>query len=279
MKLDIRDEISPLKYVIIGSSNAVPIGSNYSTNDPEFNKYVSERWDKKLLVHQHSKFLEILKKHNVKLLFAKEDSVLPWQMWTRDIGFVCYNKFFYCRNRKFKERTGEINNILHHFKSIPSTNIVEITEGYIEGGDILVDKDIVLVGMGSRTDENTIRVVEKHFPVKKLNLGDEVMHLDSRMTLLPNNYALICVETFNKNDLDYLKNRYKFIQVTKEEAQDMGTNVLVINPTTVIVHEKHKRIQKELINRGFSIEIANYSEPLKLKGSFRCATLPIQREY
>ncbi len=280
MKLQIKDEYSKLKSVIVGTGKSVPLFETYKKSDYDYLKedLSTKPYNKKLLEKQQTNFLNVLKKHGVKLLMVKEDEKLPWQMWTRDTGFVYKNKFFYCVKRGLKERELEFNAIAHHF-SKNSNQIVCINKGKLEGGDVVVDKDIIYIGISRRTGDEAVKIVEKYFPVKKLNLGNSVMHLDTRMTILPNNNLLIYQEAFQKEDLKYLQNRFNFIPVTKEEeAQNLGTNVFVINSNTIVVHKAHTRIHKELQKRKFKLEIVDYSESIRLEGSFRCTTLPVERE-
>ncbi len=201
MKLQIKDEYSPLKSVIIGTGKSVPTFENYQKSNYDYLREdpSSSSYNKQLLEKQQATFLQVLKKHKVKLLMVKEDKKLPWQMWTRDTGFVYGNKLFYCVRRGLKEREGEFNSIAHHF-SKNSNQVVCINKGKLEGGDVVVDKDIIYIGISRRTGDEAIKIVEKHFPVKRLNLGNSVMHLDTRMTILPHNNLLIYQEAFQKED-------------------------------------------------------------------------------
>ncbi|MFH1977951.1 MAG: arginine deiminase-related protein [Candidatus Aenigmatarchaeota archaeon] len=279
MKLNIRDEFSPLKKVIVGRGDFLPEFDVYKTKDPEFLKFVSlkNRWNKKILLRQHETFLKILKKHSVELLFPETDKNLPWQMYTRDIGFVYHDKFFFCHDRKLKEREGEFDCLSHIFSHVNPKNIIKIDEGKVEAGDVLIDKKQLYIGISSRTNTQAVKIIEKHFPVKTLYLGDHVMHLDARMAILPNKQLLIYTEAFQEDDLEYLRKKFEFIPITKKEAVNLGTNVFSINPETVVVNKADKRIQKELKARGFKIESIDYSESITLAASFRCATLPIER--
>jgi len=279
MKVKINDEFSTLKKVIVCYGKSVPEYSSYKAGHPEFFKFHPHKWDNKLILEQQKKFFDVLKKYNVELLFANTNEKLLWQMYTRDTGFVIKDKFFYCDRRWFEERGGEVNEIIHFFEELKEDSIIEIKKGKIEGGDVLVGEDEIFIGVSNRTDEEAISEIEKYFPVKRLFLGNDVMHLDVRMTILPRKHLLIHPESFKSEDLDYLKERYEFIEVTKEEAATLGTNVFVINEKTIVVDNAHARIKKDLEARGFKIEVVDYSEPIALSGSFRCTTLPVLREW
>jgi len=163
--------------------------------------------------------------------------------------------------------------------SLSNNQLVDLT-GDIEGGDVLVkEKNKVIVGRTSRTNNQSISQLGNNVEVKTFDLGQNVMHLDTRMTLLPNNVVLITVEAFKKEDIENLKKEYKLIIVTEQEAKKLGTNVFIVNPETIFIPTQHKRIADELKKEKFNIELIDYSESINLGGSFRCTTMPLVREY
>ena len=104
------------------------------------------------------------------------------------------------------------------------------------------------------------------------------MHLDTRLTLLPKQIALVNISAFQNTDLNFLRSNYKIIEVHDSETKKLGTNVFVINPETIVVPMQHIRIAKEIESFGLKVELVDYTEPINLGGSFRCTTLPLLRE-
>lgn len=277
LNLKIKDEFSPLKAVIVGYGQAVPKYSEYLKN--RYDWLANVQWDRDLLLRQQENFFEVLKKYGVDVLLTDIDKACPWQMYTRDIGFVYQDKFFYCMRRELHEREFEFESIEKYFQGIEPSRIIKIKTGKVEGGDVLVDSDQLYIGLSDRTNEEGILEIEKYFPVKRLFLGRKVMHLDTRMTILPGKHLLIYPGAFTRPDLEYLRERFEFITVTEEEALSLGTNVFIINPETIVVNKAHTRIKHELEKKGFKVEVVDYSEPIILEGSFRCTTLPVERIY
>jgi N-dimethylarginine dimethylaminohydrolase len=274
--LKIKDEFSPLKAVIVGYGQAVPQYNEYLKN--RYDWLANIQWDKELLLRQQENFFNVLKKYGVEVLLTDVDRDCPWQMYTRDIGFVYQDKFIYFMRRELHEREFEFESIEKYFQGIDPARIIKIKNGKVEGGDVLVDSDQLYIGLSDRTNEEGIQEIEKYFPVKRLYLGKRVMHLDTRMTILPGKNLLIYPGAFTRPDLEYLRERFNFIEVTEEEALSLGTNVFIINPETIVVNKAHRRIQSELQQKGFKVEVVDYSEPIVLEGSFRCTTLPVWRE-
>lgn len=227
---------------------------------------------------QQEKFFSVLRSYGAEPLFADSLPGDVHQPYTRDIGFVYGDTFFYNLNRTLPERGGEFSAIQQHLQW--QGKVIEIKEGRIEGGDVLVTPEKVYVGISARTDQAAIDELEDHFPpgkVEKLYLGSEVMHLDTRLAFLPRDFALLCPQTFRYHELHQLQQKFEPIEVTEKEAYDLATNVFVINPQTIVVHEQHQRIRTALRDRGFAVEPVDYSELMGLQGSFHCTTLPIAR--
>ena len=277
MKLHITDEFSPLQDVIVWWGDSVPDYKIYAPNEPEFTKYHKRSWDKHLFLKQQEQFFKKLSSFDVRLHFLKTEPDLPHQMYTRDTGFVINDHLYYSKKREFSDRDGEIHLLQNLLTSLKITDLREITSGSIEGGDVIVDPQTTYIGNGSRTSKIAIHELISQENCTHLFLGSNVMHLDTRLTLLPRNTALIIPEAFQKTDLEMLKKRYTLIPVLQQEAIDLGTNVLVVNPETVFSPTHNVRINKELIQAGFRVETIDYTEPINFGGSFRCTTLPLRR--
>ncbi len=274
MRLNIKNEFGSLKSVVVCFGEYVPDWETHQNNDPEFAKYHLRKWDKELLLRQQEKFFELLSDYKVELYFPETKAELPHQMFTRDTGFVIGDKLFIANKRKFSDRNGEDKHLLKAL-SLEENQIIEI-ENEVEGGDVLIAGDnSVYVGCGSRTSKEVEKTLVKNLVKTKIfDLGINVMHLDTRLTILPNNYLLINSGSFDKFDLEFFKENYKLIEVDEY----LGTNVLMINPETIVVAKQHSRIAEVLANLKFKVEMVDYSEPINLCGSFRCTTMPLERE-
>ncbi|MCI5071711.1 arginine deiminase family protein [bacterium] len=284
MQLNVKNEYAPLKSVAYCSGLYSPSAKNYLSQDPEFHKFHSlkEVWDINLLVQQQEAFLELLHAYKVDLIEIEAKKNLPWQMYTRDVAFVVGEKLFYSQNRKFKERNGEFDQLANTFDqaSIDQSQCIEITSGHIEGGDVMPTEDEVLVGLSSRTSQEAIDELALHdVDVKVLNLGENIMHLDTRLMILSKDKAVIHRASFKEQDVQYLQKKYTLIEVNDEEAKQLATNVVVLNPETIIVEQQQQRLRSELKQHGFKVETLSYSEPIKLGGSFRCTSLTLAREH
>lgn len=282
MQLNINNEYAPLKAVAYCLGLYAPVAKNYATQDPEFHKFHSlqEGWDNDKLMQQQRAFLDLLCAYQVELIEIEAKQALPWQMYARDVGFVLGDKLFYSQNRKFKERNGEFEQLARCIErvAIDKKKVIEITSGQIEGGDVIPTEDAVLVGHSSRTSQAAIDQLAQYVHVKQLELGENVMHLDTRLMILAKDIAVIHRPSFSKPDLKYLEDKYKLIDVKDEEAHHLATNVILLNPKTVLIEQTQQRLSEQLKSHGFKVEMLAYSEPIRLGGSFRCTSLALSRQ-
>ncbi len=281
MQLNIRSESGPLTDLCVCRGDSIPEAEGYENDHPEFAKYVHTGWDRDLFVRQQDRFFAEMEARGVRLHHVPADPALPWQTYTRDTGFVVGGRLFhYEGERRLPERTGEIDRVKQAL-DLPAGAFVPITDGTIEGGDVLVGEGEVWVGISARTSAAGAAELARHLAgeveVRPLQLGEQVMHLDTRMTILPGRRALIHTPTFAPDDLARLAERFTLIPVTDAEAESLGPNVFVVDPETVIVHEGHARIADEIAATGLTPVRVDYSEPVALRGSFRCSTMPLAR--
>lgn len=276
MKLHITDEFSPLKSAVVCWADHAPIWEEYKSSDPEFIKYHPFRWDKSVMLKQQEQYFALLERYGVSLIFPQTAQALTNQMFTRDTAFVIGDTLFYGGNRKYGDRNGEIVKLLDALRLEPD-QVVSI-EGNVEGGDVLIAGDAkCFLGQTSRTGVEAAQELSSHAQVYPFVLGDHVMHLDTRLTVLPNNVALCHIPSFLPSDIEMLRSRYTVVEVTDAQKQKLGTNVFVINPETIVVPIQHSSIGDALRNLGFKIELIDYTEPINFGGSFRCTTLPLYR--
>jgi N-dimethylarginine dimethylaminohydrolase len=280
--LNVVDETAPLTDLCVCRGDSVPRYVDFAPDHPEFEAFTMLPWDRDRLLAQQETFYALMDRLGVRVHFLPPSPDHPWQMYTRDTAFVIGDRMYYAAERGLPERRGEIDLVRRALPGLADDMMVEITAGRIEGGDVMPDGDRVYVGTSTtRTTPEAVRdlatLLEPAVEVVPLVLGPGVMHLDTRMTILPNRHLLICPTPFTPEDRAMLAERFTIIEVSDAEAVAMATNVFVPNPETVIVHAGFDRIAKEIAATGVRVERLDWSEPNALLGSFRCATMPLRR--
>ncbi|MER3126705.1 dimethylarginine dimethylaminohydrolase family protein [Bacillus pumilus] len=229
-------------------------------------------------VAQHKQLIETLKDHQVRPILLPANDRFPEQVFTRDIGFTIGHTLF-ISSMAAPVRQGE-EQLLKEWAQGKGWKTVTMTNGTIEGGDVLVDQTRVFVGTSKRTNSAAIHQLKKELPdhdIIPIHLPPHILHLDCVMNILSHDDILIDPEAFKKEDLHLLKTHYHLIEISEQEQFTLGPNVLSIGQKKVISLPVNQATNAALIAHGYTVIEVDFSEIIKSGGSFRCCTLPIRR--
>ncbi|KRU17012.1 dimethylarginine dimethylaminohydrolase family protein [Bacillus pumilus] len=229
-------------------------------------------------IAQHKQLIQILKDHQVRPIMLPANDRFPEQVFTRDIGFTIGHTLF-VSSMAALVRQGE-EQLLKEWAQGIGLNTVTLTNGTIEGGDVLVDQTRVFVGTSKRTNPAAIHELKKELPdhdIIPIHLPPHILHLDCVMNILSHDEILIYPEAFKKEDLHLLNMHYHLIEISEQEQFTLGPNVLSIGQKKVISLPINQETNAALTAHGYTVIEVNFSEIIKSGGSFRCCTLPIRR--
>ncbi|AVM26124.1 dimethylarginine dimethylaminohydrolase family protein [Bacillus pumilus] len=229
-------------------------------------------------VAQHKQLIETLKDHQVHPILLPANDRFPEQVFTRDIGFTIGHTLF-ISSMAAPVRQGE-EQLLKEWAQGKGWKTVTMTNGTIEGGDVLVDQTRVFVGTSKRTNSAAIHQLKKELPdhdIIPIHLPPHILHLDCVMNILSHDDILIDPEAFKKEDLHLLNTHYHLIEISEQEQFTLGPNVLSIGQKKVISLPVNQATNATLIAHGYTVIEVDFSEIIKSGGSFRCCTLPIRR--
>lgn len=233
--------------------------------------------DIKKALEQHEFFSSALEQSGVSVLYLDTDPSLNEQVFTRDIGFVI-DDLFCVSNMKENIRKNEKKSLIS-FLNKHDINYYEFNNE-IEGGDVVLHREFIFVGISNRTNEKAVLELKRLFPEKEIiaiKLKPGILHLDCVLNIISDEYALLYKEGIDERDFFKIKDLFNYVPITKEEQEKMGTNVLVLSPKKVISLISQRRISLELGKRGFDVIELDFSEIIKSGGSFRCCSLPLER--
>jgi len=236
-------------------------------------------------------FQKALEDHGVEVLIPEHvGNFLYDQLTPRDVATVIGNKMVICnmakRSRKY-EVTG-IFPLISDFTGQEPMLLIPPVECLIEGGDVMIDKGRLIVGLSQRTNIkgyewllDTFTDQMEVIPVYLTDLKKEenILHLDCAFNPVGENSALI-YEDGIKPIPNFFEKEYDLIKVNKKEQQALATNVFSVSKDLVIArdHPQSKRTVEEMRKRGIEvIEIPFDGAPVT-GGSLRCCTLPLIRE-
>ena len=303
INIRVQNETGELKLVVLGIAH--DFGGKPEIDecyDPKSRKHVFSGTypQEKDLIKEIECLITIFNKHNVEVLRPLNILGLN-QIFSRDIAFVIENKIIVpniIANRK--QEQDALKSILEH---IPDSSIVRMPASInAEGGDIILNNDLVFVGYSSeddfqkylaaRTNKLTVDFLQKIFPHKivrglELNKSDEdprenILHLDCCFQPVGKDMAILYKQGFkNKTDVNFIINYFgseNIIELDQNEMCDMYSNIFSSSKEVVISDPKFVRLNRKLKDKGFIVEESNYAEVSKMGGLFRCSTMPLIRE-
>ncbi|MHA6488054.1 dimethylarginine dimethylaminohydrolase family protein [Bacillus cabrialesii] len=232
----------------------------------------------KTAADQHCRLVETLRSHNIEVILLPVHDGLPEQVFTRDIGFVIGEKaFLSSMTEPIRQGEESVIKDFFHSQGIPYTRMLDTS---IEGGDIIVDGEIVYVGISQRTDMSAIGQLEEALPdytVVPVHLHEKYLHLDCVFNIVSESEALIYPKALEPEEVEMLAKRYDLIEVPEDEQFTLGTNVLSIGRKTIITLPCNRHVNQQLSDRGYHIIEIDLTEIIKSGGSFRCCTMPLMR--
>jgi len=282
-------ETDPLKTVIIGRYEGYRAVEEYTelVNESQKRGLPTEAG----LRTEYEGFRKALEKEGVNVLIPEYVGKFVYdQLTPRDLGVTIGQHFVLCnmvRASRRYESAGIFKYLLQMRGPEPNILIPPDNDILLEGGDIIVDKGCIFVGISQRTNEAGYQYLKEQFgqsfdviPVhcRSLMEGQDVLHLDCTFNPVGKNHALIFSEGFREVP-DVIKDKYEWIEVSPEEQAELGTNVLSINEETLISrnHARCLRINVALREAGLNVIELPFDGAPATGGSFRCCSLPLVR--
>jgi len=281
------NETDTLKTVIIGRWEGFHEDDDYSNvldekrEDPSTDQLKTE----------FEALQQALEENGVEVLIPEYvGKFLHDQLTPRDIATVIGSKIVICNMAKSsrKYEAAGIFPLIRDFKGGEPTLLIAPVECLLEGGDIMVDKGRIIVGLSQRTNIKGYEWLLENFtdqmeviPVylTELKIGENVLHLDCAFNPVGENSALVYMDGI-KPIPDFFEKEYDLIKVNKEEQQALATNVFSVSKDLVIArdHPQSKRAVGEMRKRGIEVIEIPFDGAPSTGGSFRCCTLPLIRE-
>lgn len=270
-----RSEYDTLERVIVCEPHYMTIRDVINDTQKHF-KDVGIHIEK--AVEQHTEFVKVMRSHGIEVILLPYHKKFPEQIFTRDIGFTLGQTIFVAKMAA-NVRKGE-EGVLKQWLDDEDLSYYNLNEDRIEGGDVIIDRDTIFIGLSDRTSETAIKHLQGLLPkfnIVAIPFKEKFLHLDCVFNVASPDTALIFPEALTKEDINLFSSRYNLIEVSKEEQFTLGTNVLSIGNKKLFSLPTNKKVNKELEQKGFDVIEVDITEIIKSGGSFRCCTLPILR--
>ncbi|WP_438313684.1 dimethylarginine dimethylaminohydrolase family protein [Sporosarcina sp. FA9] len=241
-------------------------------------KYKEDNINVELAMKQHGEFERKLKLHGVEVIKLPSSEEFPEQVFTRDIGFTVGDDIFVAEMAS-DIRKGE-EDVLEGWLEEEDISYLTTTNR-VEGGDVIVDRAKVYVGVSSRTSNEAIQKLKvdlPHHEIIKVPFNEKYLHLDCVFNILSPEVGLIFPKALDQKTVEMLSKSYKLIEVSEEEQFSMGTNVLSIGQGKVFSLPQNANVNTAMRSYGFEVIEVDFSEIIKSGGSFRCCSMPLNRK-
>ncbi len=303
IQLNIVDETSPLKAVILGTAESCgPVPKPEEAYDPKSLEHIlAGTYPKEEdMIQEMDAFAQVFEKHGVQV-YRPEVLKDCNQIFSRDIAFVIEDKLFHSNILPDREREFEaIHEVLEMID--PNKIMRPPEEVHIEGGDVMPWHDYIFVGtytgpdypdyITARTNKEAVEYLRDMFPsrtvkafeLRKSNTDpkENALHLDCCFQPVGKDKAILHRNGFLVEEeyqwlVDFFGKENVF-EISKDEMYQMFSNVFSISPEVVVSEKNFTRLNNWLRDQGFTVEEIPYAEIAKQEGLLRCSTLPLIRE-
>lgn len=222
------------------------------------------------LRRQHEIYIQALKEAGLTVNTMPAQTAYPDSVFVEDAALVL-DGVAILLNPGAPSRAGEPKALLEdgkgYFKDIIKTDF----SGPIDGGDILVFDNVIMVGLSARTSERGAdelgRVAADFgYSLRKAQTPAEILHFKSHCSLLDEKTA---ISTKALAESGCFKG-FEVVVVPDDEPQ--GSNVIRVNDKVIMAEEAPKTIAI-LKAQGFDVLPVPTTEVAKIDGAVSCCSL------
>lgn len=285
-----HSEVGKLKSLFIKNAQQAFISDSHLEQNWRSLNYLGKP-DMGYARREYNFFQSLIENHGAELHFFPEDSSVNMDsIYCRDASIATNKGMIICNMGK----ASRINEPLAEKKEFEKKGFPILgtiyAPGTVEGGDVVwLDEHTLAVGHTYRTNEEGIKqlksllqplsidVIVVHLPHYKGKA--DVFHLMSILSPVDINLAVVYSPLTPIVFRNYLLDRgYQLLEVTDEEFDSMGCNVLAMAPRECLVVKGNPVIKAELENAGCLVRVYQGEEiSVKGGGGPTCLTRPIHR--
>jgi len=303
LPLNIKDEIAPLKAVVLGTAKQNgPVPKIEDAYDPKSAVHIKAGSypTEEDMIQELDSVVSVFNKYGVSIYrpqILKDYN----QIFARDIAFVVEDKMII--SNILPDREKEIDALEHIWMHLPKSQRIRMPENcHIEGGDVMPWGEYIFVGtyygedyseyITARTNMNAVNALQRLFPEKKVkpfNLRKSntdakanALHLDCCFQPIGKGKCIIHKNGFLIEEeyqwlVDFFGEENCF-HIDANEMYQMFSNVFSISPEVIISERNFTRLNNWLRSEGFTVEEVPFAEVSKQGGLLRCSTMPLIRD-
>ncbi|OHA52162.1 MAG: hypothetical protein A3A97_04605 [Candidatus Terrybacteria bacterium RIFCSPLOWO2_01_FULL_40_23] len=218
---------------------------------------------------QHANYCKQLSRFGFSLLTLPSDTRYPDSVFVEDPAVIIEDTLIITRLRR-KERIGEEERIktilLPFFDKVSSIT----APGFIEGGDVLIAKQHLYVGLSKRTNiegANQLAEIARNlfgYPTTIFKIPESYLHLKGEATYHPSSDTI----TVSEEIADHFRDSSSRLIVTPSNER-FGANC-ISSKNAILIHKGRVKTKKLLRDLGFDVLEIDLSEFEKVDGAMTC---------
>jgi N-dimethylarginine dimethylaminohydrolase len=236
-------------------------------------------------MRQHRALIDLLERHGVACHVIPAAEGLADLCFTRDVA-VTTPWGVVALNPALGHRAAEVDHLVEALTASDIRPVARIREGTIEGGDVcIVRPGLVVIGCsGERTDRAGSEALAGLFRQRGWEaiihpFDPHFLHLDTIFCMLDRRTALACTDVLSDGFIAEMEARgITLLPVSYKEGRKLGCNILSIDGRTIVVAAGHARVEQQLVEAGFEVEVIDISQFAACGGGIHCLTMPLARE-
>lgn len=231
--------------------------------------------DPELFFEQHMAYLQALRDAGLIVETQDASEEFPDSVFVEDAA-LCIGNLAIVLRPGAESRSGEaalIRPVLLSFFD----EIVDLPEGHLDGGDVLVGEDVVFAGLSSRTDAAGIAALEsvvsaRGYRLRQVDTPSTILHFKTECGLLDERTVFA---TRKLADTGCFKG---FDIVTAPDGEEAAANLIRVNDVVLI--SAGFPLTRDLLERkGYRVVEIDTSEAAKVDGGLSCMSLRFNQTY
>lgn len=219
---------------------------------------------------EHREYIRALQRAGVDVTVLSALEAYPDSVFIEDAA-LCLPEGVVMMRPGAQSRTSEAELLAVTLADLGYNVIPNKSEGFIDGGDILVTDSVILVGLSERTNRAGFEWLESvlegwGYAAQAVRTPDQVLHFKSDCCLLDSDTVLAT------HRLSRAECFAPFRVLTVPRGEEAAANSMRINDT-VIVPEGFPATAELIARQGYVVETVSVSQPSLLDGGLSCMSL------
>ncbi len=234
-------------------------------------------------LEQHGRLAEALRRQGVRTHMLSPSPDLPDMCFTRDSG-VATPWGMVALNPAMPHRRGEVEALIDACSrwSLP---VHRITRGTIEGGDICIAREGLLI-LGMSGERSSAAGIDQFAAPFHADGWDVIicpfhanhLHLDTIFCMIDTDRAIGCIELLDRDSVQALgRHGISILPMPATMAASLGCNILSLGARRILVSDDDGPLAPALRGEGYNVEAIDITQFAACGGGIHCLTQPLCR--